>query len=89
MILRSSLLKLANEVEFVFFCQGVEKDGSVSKKHATITVGEHVPGRRPDVGLFCCCIPLLCIARGMRGEENNWLLNVAFMQLMWDNCTDI
>ena len=30
--------------------QGVVKDVNVSKRHATITVGEHVPGGRPEVG---------------------------------------
>ena len=36
-----------------FRLQGVVKDVNVSKRHATITVGEHVQGGKPEVGCGC------------------------------------
>ena len=39
---------IIKQVEFRF--QGVVKDVNVSKRHATITVGEHVQGGKPEVG---------------------------------------
>ena len=57
---RTSMIEVKNLFAAYYYVQGLGKDSSVSKKHASITIGENIQGGKPEVGLSCLCMIPYC-----------------------------